>query len=193
MTSLGQTPSQTVGPYFSLQLGAEGEHVLVPDDAEGRIRIEGTVFDGNGDHIEDALIEIWQANPGGRYRHPDDTRDDIGLTEGFTGFGRAMSSFETGEYHFETVKPGPVPDPEGEPQAPHISVIVQARGMLMPSHTRIYFGDEAEANAKDMILGMVPEDRRDTLIADLVEGSDPPTYRFDIRFQGDDETVFFDF
>lgn len=193
MTRLGQTPSQTVGPYFTMRLGKEGQNRLVPEDARGRIRIEGVVFDGDGAHIEDALIELWQADVSGRYRHDDDTRTELPITEGFTGFGRAMSSFETGEYSFETVKPGAVPDPEGEPQAPHISLVIQARGMLMPSFTRVYFDDEAEANERDMVLAMVPESRRHTLVARRSDGDGVPTYRFDIRFQGPEETVFFDF
>ena len=191
---LGQTPSQTVGPYFGMRLSGEGENVLADDGAPGvRIRLEGRVFDGDRNHIEDALIEVWQANAAGRYNHPDDAREEVGLDEGFTGFGRAASDFDTGAYWFETVKPGRVPDPEGGSQAPHINVIVQGRGMLLPTFTRVYFADEADANAEDMVLQTVPADRRSTLIAERVDGTEPPTYRFDIVFQGDDETVFFDF
>lgn len=190
MTKPAPTPSQTVGPYFSMRLAGEGENILTTSDA--RIVIQGTVIDGAGDHIEDALLEIWQAGPSGRYNHPDDTRD-LDLEPGFTGFGRAASEFETGAYRFETLKPGPVPDAEGEDQAPHISLIVQGRGMLSPVFTRIYFSDEEEANSNDLVLRGVPASRRQTLIAELQEGSDPPTYRFDIRMQGQDETVFFDF
>lgn len=190
----GQTPSQTVGPYFGMRLGGEGQNVLVDETTAGEhIRIEGRVLDGDRNHIEDALIEIWQANAGGRYRHPDDTRDDVSLDDGFIGFGRAESDFDTGGWWFETIKPGRVPDPRGRPQAPHITVIVQARGMLLPSFTRIYFSDEAEANADDLVLQTVPEDRRSTLVAERTDTGDTPTYRFDIRFQGDDETVFLDF
>jgi len=194
MTRLGETPSQTVGPYFSMKLGGEGQNILAAAGTPGeRIRVHGTVLDGDRNHIEDALIEIWQANAGGRYHHPDDTRSEIGLDSGFSGFGRAMSDFETGGYWFETIKPGPVPDPEGELQAPHISLIIQSRGMLVPSFTRVYFSDEPEANDHDMILRMVPAERRATLIAQLEEGTAPKSYRFDICFQGNDETVFFDF
>lgn len=188
---LGETPSQTVGPYVSMRLGRKGENVIrVPQGAE-RIVITGTVFDGDGDHVEDALLETWQANPVGRYNHPDDTRD-LELDPRFTGFARTMSDFETGRYRIETAKPGRVPDLEGSFQAPHISVIVQARGMLNPTYTRIYFSDEEEANADDLVLRSVPAERRHTLLADLVDGSDPREYRFDVRLQGDDETVFFD-
>jgi protocatechuate 3,4-dioxygenase alpha subunit len=190
MTKYGETPSQTVGPYFSMRLAGEGQNIL--STRADRIVIEGTVFDGAGSHIEDAFLEIWQAGPSGRYSHPDDTRD-LDLEPSFTGFGRTASVFETGEYRFETLKPGRVPDPEGAFQASHISVIVQGRGMLTPVFTRIYFSDEQEANADDLVLRGVPESRRHTLVAELQDGSSPPVYRFDIRMQGDDETVFFDF
>jgi protocatechuate 3,4-dioxygenase alpha subunit len=190
---LGQTPSQTVGPYFTLRLYHEGENVLVGPGGDGEhIVIEGRVLDGDGNIIEDALLETWQANPAGRYRHADDTRN-LPLTEGFTGFGRAISDFNTGEYRFETVKPGLVPDVEGAFQAPHISLIVQGRGMLNPVFTRIYFSDEEEANRDDLVLRAVPAERRRTLVADLSGQGPPKVYRFDVRFQGDDETVFFDF
>ncbi len=194
MGRLGQTPSQTLGPYFSLRLGAEGENLLAGPDVPGkRIQVAGTVLDGDRRPIEDALIEVWQANAAGRYRHPDDNRTEIALDDGFTGFGRALTDFETGDYLIETVKPGPVPDPEGELQAPHLNLIIQARGMLNPSFTRVYFSDEEEANRADLVLGMVPAERRHTLVAKRGEPGDPQQYRFDIRFQGDDETVFFEF
>jgi protocatechuate 3,4-dioxygenase alpha subunit len=194
MARLGQTPSQTVGPYFSLKLGAEGESRLAGRGVPGiQIRVVGSVLDGDRQPIEDALIEVWQANSGGRYRHPGDCRAEIPLDEGFTGFGRALTDFATGQYSIETVKPGPVPDPEGEHQAPHLNLIVQARGMLNPSFTRVYFSDEDEANRADLVLGMVPAERRHTLIAACDDPGDPRVYRFDIRFQGDDETVFFEF
>jgi protocatechuate 3,4-dioxygenase, alpha subunit len=189
---LGQTPSQTVGPYYTLRLFREGENILVGRGDAGRILIQGRVLDGDRKPIEDALLEIWQANSVGRYRHPDDTRE-LALDNGFTGFGRAITDFETGEYTFETLKPGPVPDVEGVFQAPHISLIVQGRGMLNPVFTRIYFSDEDEANRDDLILRAVPADRRGTLIAELVDDGEPRVYRFDVLFQGDDETVFFDF
>jgi protocatechuate 3,4-dioxygenase, alpha subunit len=186
----GETPSQTVGPYFSMRLSGEGENVLTT--ADDRIVITGRVIDGDGAFVEDALLEIWQAGTSGRYNHPDDTRD-LDLDPGFTGFGRAATDFETGVYRFETLKPGAVPDAEGEDQAPHIALIVQGRGMLSPVFTRIYFSDEEEANRDDLVLRGVPEARRATLIAELQEGSSPPEYHFDVVFQGDDETVFFDF
>ncbi len=195
MTKLGLTPSQTAGPYFSMRLAAPGEDSLASGQVGGeRIRIEGTLVDGKGRHIEDGLIEFWQANAGGRYRHPDDRRASIALEAAFTGFGRAQTSFHDGTFHLDTVKPGPVPDPEGEPQAPHINVMIQGRGMLRPVYTRIYFSDENDANEHDLVLGMVPAGRRHTLIARRVEGSeDPARYEITLRFQGQDETVFFDF
>lgn len=186
---LGQTPSQTVGPFFSIRLGDDSDSTLpVPDGAE-RIILTGRVLDGDGAHVEDALIETWQANPEGRYNHPDDGRD---LDSDFTGFARAKTAFETGEFRIETVKPGPVPDPEGEPQAPHISMIIQARGVNNPLFTRVYFPDETEANSRDMVLNSVPADRRDTLVARVVPDSNPTEYTVDIRLQGEGETVFFD-
>ena len=190
MSPLPPTPSQTVGPYFSMRLALDEENILTRSD--DRIVISGTVTDGDGNHIEDAFLEIWQAAPSGRYRHPDDTRE-LELEEGFTGFGRAKTDFETGTYRFETLKPGPVPDAEGQDQAPHIALIVQGRGMLNAVFTRIYFSDEVEKNADDLVLRSVPTERRGTLIAELQNGSSPPEYRFDIKFQTDDETVFFDF
>lgn len=192
MVRLGETPSQTVGPFFSIGLSGEGENVLISDGVAGvRIRLVGRVLDGEGQPVGDALIELWQANSLGRYRHPDDTRDGIVLDEEFTGFGRAATEFETGAYWFETIKPGRVPDPEGELQAPHLNLIVQARGMLNPLFTRVYFPDEEEANRSDLVMAMVPKDRRDTLVA-VREGDEPAVYRFDILLQGEGETVFLD-
>jgi protocatechuate 3,4-dioxygenase alpha subunit len=192
MASLGETPSQTVGPFFSIGLSGPDENVLASDEVHGeRIRVRGRVLDGESAPVGDALIEVWQANSLGRYRHPDDSRDDIALDEGFTGFGRAATIFETGEYLIDTIKPGPVPDPEGELQAPHLCLIVQARGLLNPLFTRLYFPDEAGANNHDLVLRMVPMERRPTLIASQEDG-DPGVYRFDIRLSGEGETVFFD-
>ncbi|MEZ5101795.1 MAG: protocatechuate 3,4-dioxygenase subunit alpha [Thermoleophilia bacterium] len=186
----GETPSQTVGPYFHLGLAAPGERVLAGPDVPGRrIRIEGQVLDGDRRPVEDALLELWQANAAGRYRHPLDDREELPLDEGFLGYGRCSTDFRTGLYAFETIAPGRVPHPDGGLQAPHLSLVVQARGMLLPSFTRIYLGDEAEANATDPLLAALPPERAATLIAAPVS---PGTYRFDVRFQGDDETVFLD-
>ena len=194
-TNHRQTPSQTVGPYFTMRLSGEGANVLTTPDTVGeRIRVEGRVFDGDRRHIEDALVELWQANSAGRYHHPADDRSDVPLDPAFTGFGRCASDFQTGAYSFLTIKPGPVPHPSGSMQAPHLSLTIQARGMLDPTFTRVYFADEETANAADPVLQSVPDWRRTTLIAECVDDHDSsvPTYRFDIRYQGDDETVFFD-
>lgn len=194
-TAHGQTPSQTVGPYFTMRLSGEGENVLTSPETVGeRIRVEGRVFDGDRRHIEDALVELWQADSVGRYHHPADDRTDVPLDPGFSGFGRCASDFHTGAYSFLTIKPGPVPHPNGGMQAPHLSLTIQARGMLDPTFTRVYFADEEAANAADQVLQSVPLARRSTLIAARVDDTDSsvPTYRFDIRYQGDDETTFFD-
>jgi protocatechuate 3,4-dioxygenase, alpha subunit len=192
--SLHQTPSQTVGPYFTMRLSAEGDNVLTSPETIGeRIRIEGRVLDGDRKHIEDALVELWQADSGGRYHHPVDDRGDLTPDPSFNGFGRCATDFQTGAYSFLTIRPGPVPHPDGGMQAPHVSLTIQARGMLNPTFTRIYFDDEA-ANADDPVLCSVPDSRRSTLIAQRVDSdeSSVPMFRFDIRYQGDDETVFFD-
>ncbi len=186
----GQTPSQTVGPYFSMRLAGPGQNVLAGEDVPGeRIRVEGRVLDGHRHHVEDALIELWQADASGHYRHPDDVWPGDGS---FTGFGRAASAFDTGVWWFDTIKPGRIPGPGGRLQAPHLSLVVQARGMLNPVFTRLYFADEQAANAEDPVLAAVPEGRRSTLIARQPAHGDGRTYEFDVVFQGDDETVFFD-
>jgi len=180
------TPSQTVGPFFNIGLPGD-QTELVDAGAEGAVRIEGVVYDGEGP-VVDALVEIWQAGPSGRYDHPDDPRDDLPVQEGFRGFGRAETDPDDGSFSFVTLKPGPVPGPDGALQAPHLMVSVLARGLLKRLATRIYFEDEAEANAADPVLAAVDPDRRDTLIA----RRDGEAYRFDVRLQGDGETVFFD-
>jgi protocatechuate 3,4-dioxygenase alpha subunit len=177
-----------------MRLSGEGQSTLFPPvgQAAEQVVITGQVLDGERHFVEDALLEIWQANPAGRYNHPDDVRD-LPIDPTFTGFARASTDFHTGVFRFESVKPGRVPDAEGAFQAPHIALIVQARGMLNPVFTRIYFSDEEEANADDLLLRGLPADRRQTLIAALTEGTQPKEYRFDVRFQGVDETVFLDF
>ncbi|MBP2296480.1 protocatechuate 3,4-dioxygenase subunit alpha [Azospirillum rugosum] len=192
---LKQTPSQTVGPYFAYALTPQpygrvglGSGTMVDPDTRGeRIRIEGRVFDGTGAPVVDAVIELWQANAAGRYRHPADTRDQLELDPHFTGFGRTGTDGQ-GLYWFDTVKPGAL----GDGQAPHVNVTVLARGMLSHAFTRLYFHDEAGANAEDALLQSVPADRRATLVARRAETAGGVAYRFDIHLQGDDETVFFD-
>ena len=168
--------------------------LTTPETVGHRIRVEGRVLDGDRRHVEDALVELWQADSAGRYHHPADDRPDVPQDPTFVGFGRCTSDFHTGAYSFLTIKPGPVPHPDGSLQAPHLSLTIQARGMLNPTFTRVYFSDEEAANATDPVLQSVPEARRATLIAGHTEnsGSSVPTYCFDIRYQGDDETVFFD-
>jgi protocatechuate 3,4-dioxygenase alpha subunit len=199
------TPSQTVGPFFAYGLTPKGrcewdpngsyswknsvESNLVTPDASGtRIHIEGIVFDGDGAPINDCMIEIWQADSQGRYASPQDNR--ARPNSQFNGFGRSATD-KAGVFAFDTIKPGSVPGPGGKPQAPHIMICIFSRGMIRQVYTRMYFDDEA-ANAADPILNMVPADRRGTLIAHKQAGSDPVTYRFDMRVQGGNETVFFD-
>ena len=190
MTRLGPTPSQTVGPFFALMfLRQEPLNVLVRPETEGqRIRIEGRVLDGDGAPVDDALIEIWQANGYGRYNHPAD-RGEAPLDPAFTGFGR-VGTDESGRYWFETIKPGHVPYDAQTWQAPHIVVTVFARGLLNHLSTRLYFADEA-ANEADPVLQRVPAERRPTLLAKPESVDGKLVYHFDIVLQGEAETVFF--
>jgi protocatechuate 3,4-dioxygenase, alpha subunit len=182
------TPSQTIGPFFEIGSFAEQQSKLVDPGAPEAIRVWGRVFDGEGTPVDDALVEIWQANRAGRYAHPEDDREEIPLEEGFDGFGRCPTD-EEGRYEFVTVKPGPVPAPGGGLQAPHIEVSVFARGLLKRLATRIYFPDEAEANEADPVLSSIEDsDERGTLVARADE--DGPL-RFDIHLQGDEQTTFF--
>ncbi len=181
------TPSQTIGPFLHIQVPYEGEERMVPENDPEAIHIRGSVYDGEGEIVDDALVEIWQANRGGRYAHPEDRRDEVPIEEGFTGFGRCATDAE-GRFEFITVKPGRVPGPGGRMQAPHIDVSVFARGLLKRLVTRIYFPDEAEANADDPVLSSIEDaEERETLVAIPEEGG----LRFDIRLQGDGETAFF--
>lgn len=181
------TPSQTVGPYFAIGLPYENGHLIVPKDTPGAITITGTVYDGRGDLVPDHLIEFWQADPEGRFNDIYGYGQQSTL-EGFTGFGRWGVEDGDGTYQMVTIKPGPVPGPNGKPQAPHIDVTLFARGMLNRVVTRIYFADEPEANALDQVLATVPEARRGTLLAERTTDG----YRFDIHIQGAGETAFFD-
>jgi protocatechuate 3,4-dioxygenase, alpha subunit len=186
----GPTPSQTVGPYFSFGLTTpwpEGVNAVEPYHGDA-IEIHGQVFDGNGAPVPDAMIEIWQADPNGRFNHPDDPRG-AAVFEGFTGFARCGTD-DDGRWAVRTLKPGPIPAAQGDgDQAPHIAVTVLARGLLRQLNTRLYFGDEAQANAADPVLASLPDDARATLIAEPVEDR---RYRFDIHLQGADETAFFE-
>jgi protocatechuate 3,4-dioxygenase alpha subunit len=193
--ALKQSPSQTVGPYFAYCLTPEqygydfaalAGNQLADEAVEGeRIRVLGRVLDGAGNAVDDAMIEIWQADAKGRYAHPADPR---GSNLAFRGFGRYGTGTDPElRFVFDTVKPGSV-----DGQAPHITLCVMARGMLSHAFTRIYFSDEAEANAADAVLASVPEERRETLIAKRDETQAGIVYRFDVHLQGTAETVFFD-
>lgn len=202
----GQTPWQTIGPFFHYALPWRGgadlvsgtamgaREDLVPEDhfllpgpggrpacAGDVIEIVGRVLDGAGEPLSDALIEIWQADPAGQHR--------VEEQDGFIGFGRAATG-DDGGFRFRTLKPGPVDDADYPLQAPHIAIGVTGRGLLKRLVTRLYFDGEA-ANATDPVLALVPQSRRGTLLA-VMSGEAPATWRFDIRLQGDGETVFFD-
>lgn len=218
----GQTPGQTVGPFFcqglvriapifqSSQLcRAERDviHQLLADAATPgeRLRIEGTVYDGLGRPVPDALVEVWQADAQGRYAQPlqlgerlhDNPRDNKSAAS-FSGFGRCATD-DAGQFFFETIRPGAVPGPGGALQAPHVNVVLGARGLPRLAFTRIYFAGDP-ALGRDPVLACVPEMRRATLLARLMpEGAAPSApdgsarYVFDIHLQGERETVFFDF
>jgi protocatechuate 3,4-dioxygenase alpha subunit len=219
------TPSQTIGPFLAIGLPWADGPFVVPDGTPGAITITGMVLDGSGDPVPDALIETWQADPGGRFAHPDDPRgagpagpdeprgasparpddprgaspagpDDPRVASptanAFRGFGRCPTD-ETGRYRIITLRPGALPCPDGGFEAPHLDVSVFARGLLDRVVTRIYFPDEAEANAADPVLAAITSSqRRATLIATAEPGGPAGGFRFDIRLQGGHETVFFD-
>jgi protocatechuate 3,4-dioxygenase alpha subunit len=185
--SLRASTSQTIGPYLRIGLEWMVIEDLAPAGVAGeRVRIEGRVIDGDGKPVNDAAVEIWQANSHGRYASPQDGRSEP-LERGFRGYGRSLTD-DAGAFRFRTVKPGRVPGPDARPQAPHLLVTVFMRGLLKQLVTRMYFPDDA-ANADDPVLGLVPPERRATLIArrrgDVLE--------WNIVLQGKDETVFFDF
>ncbi|EDZ48171.1 protocatechuate 3,4-dioxygenase, alpha subunit [Rhodobacterales bacterium Y4I] len=198
---LKETPSQTAGPYVHIGLapGAAGCEIydqelgwdIAGPNAKGtRIRVEGVVTDGTGSPVKDVLLEAWQANADGIYAHPEHPGE---VEDGFRGWGRVITDFETGEWAFDTVKPGPVMGRSGQMMAPHINLWIVARGINAGLNTRVYFEDEEEANAADPVLGVIEwERRRATLIARREARDGLAVYRFDIRLQGEDETVFFD-
>jgi protocatechuate 3,4-dioxygenase, alpha subunit len=222
---LRESASQTAGPYVHIGLapGAAGfdiyrrelGHDIAGPNARGeRIRVEGRVFDGMGSIVKDVLLEVWQANSEGHYAHPEGQGD---VEEGFRGWGRVITDFETGEWGFDTIKPGSVaprlkmqsgvseavrladPDWQGrsneahERMAPHLNLWIVARGINIGLNTRMYFSDEEESNAKDPVMNLIEwTDRRKTLVGQREMRDGKPVYRFDIRLQGSDETVFFD-
>jgi protocatechuate 3,4-dioxygenase alpha subunit len=171
--ALPTTPSQTVGPYLSLGLPWPDGPWAAAEGTPGALWIQGTVRDGDGVPVPDAVVETWQADPAPR--------------EGFRGFARCPTD-DRGTWFVSTLRPGPVPGPDGAPQAPHLDVSVLARGLLHRVVTRIYLADEVAANAADPVLQTVPAERRATLLAQPSDDG----YRFDIRLQGPGETVFFD-
>lgn len=196
---LPETPSQTAGPYvhIGLALAAAGNPArpqeiwnrLARPEAPGEhILLLGNVYDGNGHLVRDSFLEFWQADHEGVY----DSAFD--LEKPFNGFGRTATTFDAGEWTLHTIKPGVVKNAAGVPMAPHINVSLFARGINIHLQTRLYFDDEAEANAKDPVLNLIEQaPRRETLVARRCEVDGQLAYRFDIRIQGENETVFFDF
>lgn len=182
----GQSPSQTVGPFFHDALFTGGDHVLLGPDFEGsQIVLRGTVYDGDGEPVPDALVEIWQADGQGVFSHPRDP-NRAEADPNFRGFGRS-ATVDRGRFQFLTVKPGVSPNQA----APFITFRIFARGLLVHAVGRIYFADEADKNAEDEVFRAVPVARRHTLMATRDESAPMATYRFDIHLQGDAETVFF--
>jgi len=196
---LRESPSQTAGPYVHIGLtpnfsGIGGVYdadlgaTMVNEKTLGRrITVTGRVLDGTGTPLKDALVEIWQADAAGLYNSPSELRGSADLN--FTGWGRCATDGTTGEYRFETVKPGRVPFRDGRPMAPHISFWIVARGINLGLNTRMYFGDEEAANAEDPILARIEHRVR---VPTLIAAADGDSYRFDIHLQGEKETVFFD-
>jgi protocatechuate 3,4-dioxygenase alpha subunit len=186
--SLYASGHQTVGPYLHI-----GLNWLITRDIAGRgvkgerVTIAGRLIDGNGAGVSDGLVEIWQANADGKYAHPEDSQKKT-LEKGWRGFGRIPTDAK-GAFRFTTIKPGRVPGPDGALQAPHLVVSVFMRGLLKHLTTRIYFPDEAAANAEDPILKLVPAARRTTLIPKR----NGKALEWDIVLQGKGETVFFDY
>ena len=200
---LRETPSQTAGPYVHIGSNPNWVEItgvwerdlglkLFGDDVKGeRIVIEGVVIDGGGEPLDDALIEIWQADAQGLYPSPGETRGKA--DPAFAGWGRQPTDKDAGSFRFETIRPGRVPFGGGAMMAPHVTVWIVARGINLGLQTRMYFPDEEAANAQDPILRKIPAARVSTLIAERAGSVDGlPVYRFDIRLQGHRETVFFD-
>lgn len=185
---LKESASQTAGPYVHIGLmpnyagipmygGADPGNTIFGAQAKGdSITISGFIYDGTGTKVRDAVVECWQADGAGIY-HPDQ------------GWGRSACDAETGRFEFQTVKPGPVPFPDGRLQAPHVTLYIVARGINMGLNTRIYFADEAEANDADPVLSRIEHKGR---IETLLAQPEADGYRFDIRLQGEGETIFFD-
>ncbi|MFT5196197.1 MAG: protocatechuate 3,4-dioxygenase alpha subunit [Cellvibrionaceae bacterium] len=187
---LKQSASQTIGPFFHIQLAKAGQNNLIKTGTLGkRIHLVGTVYDGDGVMVPDAMIEIWQADGQGIYDSENDPRRDQ-CDPNFRGYG--CSATQTGEFSFRTVKPGIVPFDKSTNQAPHVLVRVFMRGTLLHAVTRLYFSDEPEANAADPLLNRLDDAQRPRLIAQREDLEATPTYRFDIKMQGDNATIFFE-
>jgi len=181
------TPSQTVGPFFTIGMDKLNRANLAEGIAGERIQIHGRVLDGDGQPVPDAVLEIWQADADGRYRHPEHVGPND--TAPFFGFGRIPTD-ESGRFSFSTIKPGPVVSPDGKPNAPHLQISIFMRGLLQRLVTRLYFPDEP-LNAADVVLQAVTESRRGTLIARKTRPQEN-SMEWDVCLQGKDETVFFD-
>lgn len=193
MADLPESASQTAGPYVHIGctpnvagltgLYAEdlGARMITGDVTGERITLTGRIFDGDGALLCDALVEAWQADAEGRFA------GQSSADPAFTGFGRCACDAETGEFRFETVKPGPVAGPEGTQQAPHVTLWIVARGINLGLHTRLYFADETQANATDPLLSQLPPERAATLLA---QPRGAGAYHLDIHLQGPRETVF---
>lgn len=197
---LRETPSQTAGPYVHIGLapGAAGFQIfdrelgwdIAGSAAEGeRIRVEGYVFDGLGEVVKDVLLEVWQADTAGIYAHAEDARMEQGAQD-FRGWGRVITDFDTGLWQFDTIKPGPVRGRRGRVQAPHINLWIVARGINIGLNTRMYFPEDEALHAADPVLSMI--DQRGRVATLIASRAAPGVLRFDIRLQGDGETVFLD-
>jgi protocatechuate 3,4-dioxygenase alpha subunit len=183
------TSSQTIGPYLHIGMTWLVDPNMAPETVRGeRVTLHGRITDADGQPVNDAMLEIWQANAHGKYAHPEDTRD-LPLQDGFTGFGRVVTDAQGG-FTVHTIRPGPVPGPDGRMQAPHLNVTIFMRGLLRHLVTRVYFPDDP-ANAHDMVLARVPEARRGTLVAR--PGGASGALGWDVVLQGEGETVFFDY
>ncbi len=201
---LKETASQTAGPYVHIGLIPKQAgfdifennftNIMADENTRGeRIIIEGRVIDGTGTPLRDALLEIWQANADGRYNHELDRQNTGEIDADFRGWGRTGTDFETAVYRFETIKPGVVTGRNGRDMAPHVNFWIVARGINIGLNTRMYFGDEQNANEADPVLNLIEQaERRKTLIATRDDSGAVPVYRFDIVLQGENETVFFD-
>jgi protocatechuate 3,4-dioxygenase, alpha subunit len=182
----GVTPSQTVGPYLAIGLTWSDGPDVVAEGTPDAIVITGRLTDGAGAPVPDGMLETWQADPDGRFAHPDDPRGPA-AREGFRGFGRCATD-DDGRFWVRTLMPGPLPAEDGQTEAPHIDVSVFARGLLDRVVTRIYFPDQVEANDRDPVLSRLNGRDRAALVA-VAEGEGQ--YRFDVRLQGEDQTPFF--